>query len=207
MDRLEAIADPIRLRILRRLHGGAITALSDLVLAADAHPHTVRAHLAALEQAGLVRRERLPPAGRGQPPAAWRLVADYVLPLADFRGLAELLGAAVARGARTPKELRALGLEWGRYLRGRPGASPAPEDLAPALARLGFDATVHGDEVQLAACPCPLIVPDRPTLVCDLAMAVIDGFLRASGSRWKVVKRKHDVSARCCSAELGEGRP
>jgi len=202
MDRLEALMDPLRLRLMRRLSTRDLLALPELVEAAGAHPNTVRAHLAAMEEAGLVRRERLPPAGRGQPAAAWRLAPDYTPPASDFRGLAELLGAALARKARTPEELREVGFEWGRYLRGRPGEKKDLQDLVPALARLGFEAEVDGKVVRLNACPCPLVIPDRPALVCDLAIAVIDGFLAASGSNLRVGKREHDNDARRCAAKL-----
>ena len=87
-----------------------------------------------------------------------------------------------------------------------PSTKKQPQQLGYIYASDGKTvlATLRGNEVQLAACPCPLIVPDRPTLVCDLARAVIEGFLSASGSPLKVVKRTHDVSARRCSVELGE---
>src|SRR5437588_344046 len=97
---LELIADPIRLRILRRLAAEDTAGLNELADAAEVHLNTVRPHLAALEEGGVIVRERGEPVGRGQPPAVYRLAPGIALPTADFRGLAELLAAAVVRGAR-----------------------------------------------------------------------------------------------------------
>ena len=72
-----------RLAVLERLrlHGRPAT-ISDLAGGLDAHPNTVREHLDALVDQGLVIRERGQARGRGRP--AWRYAAaGEPDPLAD----------------------------------------------------------------------------------------------------------------------------
>lgn len=202
MPSLDAIADPVRLRIVRHLadHPGA--SLPDLAEAADVHLNTARPHAAALEAAGVIERQAAAPAGRGRPRLGYRLRAGWSPPTSDFRGLAELLAAAVLRVGADAGELRAVGREWGRFLQGRPGGHDVHADLPEALGRLGFDAEVDGTTVELRTCPCPLVLPDRPELVCGLAASVVDGVLEGSGSNLKVAGGSHDPDRRACSLEL-----
>jgi len=200
--RLETIADPVRLAIVRHLadHPGA--SLDELAGAADVHVNTARPHLGALEEAGAIRRETAPPSGRGRPRVGYRLAGDWTPPTDDFRGLAELLAAAVLRADPKRRELCALGREWGRYLQGRPGGHDAASDLPFALEQLGFEAGVEGEAVRLSSCPCPLVMPDRPELVCELADAVAEGVLAGSGSDLAIGERLHDPERRRCSLAL-----
>jgi hypothetical protein len=104
-----------------------------------------------------------------------------------------------------PRRLGALGTAWGRYLSGRPGSAEPAEAVPPVLARLGFDARVEHDRVKLVGCPCPLVAPDHPELVCRLADGVVDGVLSAHGSRLCVGKATHRPSERVCELELTTG--
>jgi predicted ArsR family transcriptional regulator len=205
MTRLEAIADPVRLGVVRHLAAHPGASLQELAEAADVHLNTVRAHVVALEEAGAVERETDEPAGRGRPRVTYRLASDWSPPTADFRGLAELLAVAVLRAEPSSAELRSVGREWGRYLQGRPGAADVAGDLPRALERLGFEAAVEGSQVELASCPCSLVLPDRPQLVCELAAAVTEGVLAASGSGMTVGGRRHDPARRSCSLTLRRG--
>lgn len=56
-DRLQALGDPLRLRLLRELCHGP-RSVGALVAAAGCSQPNVSRHLARLEQAGFVRRER-----------------------------------------------------------------------------------------------------------------------------------------------------
>ena len=202
MTRLAAIADPVRLNVVRHLSRAPGASLPELAESAGVHLNTARPHVAALEAAGVLVREHATPAGRGRPRVGYRLAGDWSPPTADFLGLAELLGAAVLRSGQGPNELRELGLEWGRYLRGRPGTHDLEVDLPRALERLGFHAQIEGTSLQLSACPCRRVIPDRPELVCELAVAVVDGVLAGGGSDRRVGARHHDTEARRCSIRL-----
>jgi predicted ArsR family transcriptional regulator len=208
MTRLEALANPVRLRMVRRLETGPPASLSELAAAADVHPNTARPHVTALESAGVV--ERRPPEGgrRGRPRVDYQLADGWSPVTANFRGLAELLAAALLRAGAGPDQVRSAGLEWGRYLQGRPGGHDVDEDLRLALEQIGFRAKVCKSKLMLDACPCPLVLPDRPELVCELAASVADGVLAGSASDLRVEDRHHDPDARRCSIALeGVRRP
>ena len=205
MSRLEALADPVRLSVVRHLAAHPSASLQELADAAEVHLNTARAHVAALEDAGAVVREAYEPAGRGRPRVTYALASDWSPPTADFRGLSELLALAVLRADPSAEELRSLGREWGRYLQGRPGAPDVEADLPRALEQLGFEATVEDSELRLSACPCSLVLPDRPQMVCELAAAVAQGVLAGSGSDTTIGERHHDPRRRSCSLTLARG--
>jgi len=70
------------------------------------------------------------------------------------------------------------------------------------LRELGFLAKMTPEGVTLRGCPCPLISPERPRLVCCLTSGVIAGALAAAGSPLHVGDETHDTSARRCSVQL-----
>jgi predicted ArsR family transcriptional regulator len=202
MTRLDAVADPIRLRIVRRLAEGPAATLPGLAVAAGVHLNTVRPHVLALESAGVVTRERQEPAGRGRPPVTYRLAPGWTPPTTDFLGLAELLAATLVRTSPSKEDLRAVGIEWGRWLLGRPGARDVERELPLALEQLGFQARWSGQTLELAACPCSLVLPESPELMCELAAAVVEGVLAGSGSGLRVGRRVHHPDERRCAVSL-----
>jgi predicted ArsR family transcriptional regulator len=70
------------------------------------------------------------------------------------------------------------------------------------LGRLGFSAEVRDGAVELSACPCPLVSPLRPELVCRMATAALDGVLAGTGDVRRVAEAAHDPARRRCSARL-----
>jgi DNA-binding transcriptional ArsR family regulator len=90
MEWLEALADPIRLGIVRHLAARGSASRTELARAVAAVPETVRRHLLSLERAGVV--ERLAPeadsGSRGRPPARYKLVRERATePIAIRPGL------------------------------------------------------------------------------------------------------------------------
>jgi len=84
----------------------------------------------------------------------------------------------VAGSDQSPEELHCLWEDWGRYPSRAARALRSFERALPAaLERLGFDARLDGDELALSACPCRLVSPGQPELVCNLAIAVVEGVL------------------------------
>lgn len=74
MGWLEAVANPIRLRIVRHLSDRESASLDELSDAVSAQRNTVRTHLRALMMAGVVARTPGESEGRlGRPPALYRL--------------------------------------------------------------------------------------------------------------------------------------
>jgi predicted ArsR family transcriptional regulator len=194
---VEAVADPIRLRIMRHLAARGPASVRELAQSTGAHANTVRAHAAALERAGVLHRESAPPKGRGRPALRFRLRDDTPSPGADGHSLAAVLATALGRprGARTLARLRSLGAAWGRDRGG------GDRELVDGLARLGFTARLDGDRVELAACPCPLVAPAHPEAICHVAQGAANGLLADSGRRVRAVE--HDPRQRRCVLTLG----
>jgi predicted ArsR family transcriptional regulator len=205
MNRLEALSDPTRLRIVQHLERHEDASPVELADAAGVHLNTVRPHLGELEAAGALVRTTAPPVGRGRPALRYRLAPDWTLPSSDFRGLAEVLAATLARGGAGTDDLHAVGVEWGRYLLGRPGDHDIARDVPLALEQLGFSAHVEGSTIELSGCPCPLVLPDRPQMICELAIAVAEGVLAGSGSGLRIGRSDHDPARRSCSIQLVAG--
>jgi predicted ArsR family transcriptional regulator len=201
--RPETIADPARLSLLRTLAERGEASLSELAEAAGIHANTARPRLHALERAGLVQRARGRPRGRGRPHVRYRIDPEWRLPTADFLGLAELLAAVLLRASVDDERLEAVGRDWGRYLAGRPGAGEPADTLPASMAQLGFDARLARRRLTLRGCPCPLVMPGRPELLCRLATAVANGVLDASGGRLTVTGSAHDPERRVCTVCLG----
>jgi predicted ArsR family transcriptional regulator len=183
---LEELSDPIRMRLARRLERGDAS-LCDLAAAAGVHVNTARTHLAAMEHAGVLERSSAEPCGRGRPPAMYRLAPG--LAARDLGGLAGALASVIVRGGVQVSDVRTVGREWGMKASSR--------TLPDTLDGLGFDAELDDDVLLLHACPCALVSPDRPELVCELVVGVAEG-----QSGMTVCERRHDPVARTCSARL-----
>jgi predicted ArsR family transcriptional regulator len=193
---LQAVADPVRLRIVRHLAADGPASIAELANVARVHANTVRAHLAALERAGILHRVPSMPQGRGRPALRFRLHDDSPPPDADPHGLAQLLArvAERPRGLRARAHLQSVGAAWGH---GRAGGE---HELVDGLAQLGFRARIDGDRLQLTACPCPLVAPTHPETICELAYGAATGILAASGRR--VHSAVHDPAQRRCTLLL-----
>src|SRR4051812_8922269 len=198
MGVLDAVADPVRLRIVRHLADGGSATLAELADIAGVHLNTIRAHVAALESADLLESAQKPASGPGRPAVEYRLVEGWGLSSTDFLELAGLLAAALVRNAPDAETLRATGADWGRYLVGRPGRRDVATELPHALERLGFHAAVDGELVRISGCPCAVVAPDHPEIVCALATGLVEGILAASASDLRVTEHdKHPERRRC----------
>jgi predicted ArsR family transcriptional regulator len=203
MGVLDAVADPVRLRIVRHLAGSGSATLTELADVAGVHLNTIRAHVAALERAEVLQSSQKAASGPGRPAVEYRLVEGWGLSSTDFLELAGLLAAALVRNAPSPDALRAIGADWGRYLAGRPGRRrDADVELPRALERLGFHAEVEGDLVRISGCPCAVVSPDHPEVVCALATGLVEGVLAASGSDRRVAEHDNHPERRRCTVRL-----
>lgn len=201
--RLEVLADPARLALLRQLQARSEScSLEDLAAAADIHANTARGHLAALVAAKIAVREHAAGGGRGRPAVRYRLAEGWALPTTDLRDLAAILATIALREAHTDETRREVARDWGRHLAGPPGRRQDAGVLRRALERLGADASVAGRALRLSACPCPLVAPDQPRLICDLLIAAADGVLERCDAPLRVGEREHDPARRSCRVEL-----
>jgi predicted ArsR family transcriptional regulator len=200
---LDLIADPLRLSVVRCLEERGRASLTQLAEAAEVHPNTLRPHVLELEAAGLlVSERRVLPSNRGRPGLDYQLAPVWDRTSADYLGVAELLAAALMRAGLNSDQLRAVGNEWGRYLLGRPGSYDIDSALPRVLGELGYEASVGNNRLQLAKCPCPVVAPNKPELMCLLAEGVVEGTLAAAGADHTATAFQHDPERRCCGAKL-----
>jgi predicted ArsR family transcriptional regulator len=198
-SRLESIADPTRLAVTRYLAAHPSCSAPQVASGTGVHLNTARAHLTALEKAGLTKREA--ERGRvGRPIVRFRLIEDWQPRGDELLALSSLLAAALAEVDADPGTLRAAAVRWGRQWTSGGSFERIEERLVGALRRLGFRAEAHDGRLELAECPCPTAAPGKPPLVCALVDAVIDGVLEGSGL--SAGARHHDPVARRCSAAL-----
>jgi predicted ArsR family transcriptional regulator len=202
MGVLDAVADPVRLRIVRHLAGTGSATLTELADVAGVHLNTIRAHVAALEEADVLHSAQKPASGPGRPAVEYRLVEGWGLSSTEFLELAGLLAAALVRNAPDAEDLRATGADWGRYLVGRPGRHDVAAELPLALERLGFHAKVDGEVVRISGCPCAVVSPDHPEIICGLATGLVEGVLAASGADMRVAEHDNHPEARRCTLRL-----
>lgn len=199
---LGAIADPVRLRVVRHLADHDSASLNDLAAVADVHANTARAHLTALERTGLVVRASESHDAPGRPRVHYRLSERWVVSTDGFLALTELLAAALLGVGPSREELHSLGLDWGRYMLGRPGERDVARELPRVLERLGFQARMDDGELRLSGCPCPIVAPESPQLICELTDAVIEGVLAGSRSGLCMTRTERDPGRRRCRASL-----
>lgn len=159
-----------------------------LVRVTGLHGNTVREHLEALLRAGLVRRGRAEPRGRGRPAWLYEAVAEQAG--GEYAGLAAALAASIARSSADPRrDATVAGEAWGHELvRDRAGTAKDPEAARGAvlelLEDLGFDP--HQDEgdpsrVRLVRCPLLQAAHRHPEIVCGVHLGLVRGALEEYG--------------------------
>jgi len=214
LRRHRALADPSRARILAELaDAGPLDAreLADLV---DLHVNTVRVHVNALIEAGLVESETLPPQGRGRPRVAYRSTAAA----GDeggrrYRLLAEILTALVARfGAEASEQLEEIGEAWGHYLVDSPppyaqlSDEQAVERLVALLAEIGFqpklEQQARGRQIQMRPCPFLELARSHQDVICPIHLGLIRGALAELGAKTRATKLEPFVRPDLCVARL-----
>jgi predicted ArsR family transcriptional regulator len=200
VSRLEPLAEPFRLAVARYLgrHPGATA--PQVADGVRVHLNTARSHLAALVEAGVAERISDSTGRAGRPTVRYRLEEGWTPQGDELLSLSSLLATAILRVDVDPDELRAVATEWGRRRSAADGARPVESRLTEALGSLGFNARIIDGCLALSACPCPLVTPEQPAIVCALADAVIDGVLESS--HVAAGEHSHDPERRSCSTTL-----
>lgn len=175
LDELSAQPDPV--------------SIGALAIRLGRHPNTVREQIAWLLRRGLIRRHRVPTAGRGRP--SWHYEA--VGPSAGGDDHAELAAhlawqlGEVSRDAR-PESLR-VGRRWGSELSLARGVEPAPSPeearrrTVGLLAELGYrpEPDAQADRVALTRCPLLQAAHQHPEVVCAVHLGLVRSVLEAHG--------------------------
>ncbi|HET6867085.1 MAG TPA: helix-turn-helix domain-containing protein [Solirubrobacteraceae bacterium] len=214
LRRHRALADPSRARILAELADAGPLDARELAELVDLHVNTVRVHVNALIEAGLVESETLPPQGRGRPRVAYRSTAAA----GDeggrrYRLLAEILTALVARfGAEASEQLEEIGEAWGHYLVDSPppyaqlSDEQAVERLVALLGEIGFqpklEQQARGRQIQMRPCPFLELARSHQDVICPIHLGLIRGALAELGAKTRATKLEPFVRPDLCVARL-----
>ncbi len=168
--------------------------IDDLATQLDLHVNTVRAHLDALDAAGLLQRGRRPTGGRGRPHTVYRPTADAAR--AGDRNYRLLAGVLMQHLVDTSPDPVTAALDaghgWAHGLAVAPvGDGPGPprppaETVLDLLDDMGFDP--QGDpgrlptELVLHNCPFRELVDEYQGVACAVHLGLIEGVL-ATGHR------------------------
>lgn len=161
--------------------------LSRLVTATGLHENTLRGHLDALSRAGLVRRERGHPNGRGRPAWLWSGERGDGGGAREYAGLAGALARTLKRTSAKPAaDAIEAGRSWGHELAaGRVASSAAPREQVNALLDdLGFAPQPEPDSetVRLTQCPLLDLAREHPEIVCNVHLGLVGGALEQIGA-------------------------
>jgi len=213
--RHRALAEPSRAQILAELADDGPLDTRQLAARVGLHVNTVRVHLTALIDAGLVEAETAPPQGRGRP----RLTYKMTITAPDdggrrYRLLAEMLTALVARygGHDATAHLEEIGAAWGRHLVDSPPpfASPseteAIERLVSLLAEIGFqpelEGTRHAKRILMQPCPFLELARRHEDVVCPIHLGLMRGALAELGATTTATRLEPFVRPELCVAHL-----
>ena len=162
--------------------------LAALAAESGLHVNTVREHLEALEQRGLVQRESAAPRGRGRPASLYRAVEPG--DRSEYAGLATALAAVIRRTSDHPRDdAITAGEGWGRELaRSKAGpqasAQAARGQVVEKRDDLGFapDADARNAVVRLTRCPLLDAARRHPDVVCGVHLGIVRAALDEYGA-------------------------
>lgn len=214
LRRHRALADPSRVRILAELADVESLDSHELARRVGLHVNTVRVHLKALADAGLVAVATVAPAGRGRPRLLYRATGVGGEEASRrYRLLAEILTALVARyGPDARVQLEELGEVWGRHL----VESPAPfeeltdadavERLLKLLDEIGFqprlESNRRGRRILMQPCPFLELARRHQEVVCPIHLGLMRGALAEVGATTKTSRLDPFVRPDLCVAQL-----
>jgi predicted ArsR family transcriptional regulator len=187
---------PARATVLAALRRqpGPIT-LADLSDATGLHVNTLREHIDALIEVGLVERRRAEPSGRGRPAWLYEAVDGPDEPESTYGGLAAALATVIQRTSTSPRDdaIRA-GTTWGRELakkrpavdrrrRGAERQAAAVRRVVELFRQLGFapETDDRRGVVRLTRCPLLDTAKRYPDVVCGVHLGIVRGAIEEYG--------------------------
>ncbi|HET7043914.1 MAG TPA: helix-turn-helix domain-containing protein [Gaiellaceae bacterium] len=212
--RHRALADPSRARILAELADDGPLDTRELARRVGLHANTVRVHLGALADAGLVAAETVAPRGRGRPRLAYRATGDAPDEGGRrYRLLAEILTTLVARfGGEATEQLVEIGEAWGQHLVDSPpplstlSESEAVERLIALLADVGFEPELEPGKrtgkILMRPCPFLELAKRHQEVVCPIHLGLMRGALAGAGATTQATKLEPFVRPDLCVAHL-----
>ena len=213
LRRHRALADPSRARILAELADDGPLDTRELARRVGLHVNTVRVHLGALADAGLVASGTLPPQGRGRPGLVYRATAADPEEGRRYRLLAEMLTALVARyGPDATAQLEEIGEAWGHHMVDSPPPfsslpdAEAVERLLAMLAEVGFQPELEqakrSRRILMRPCPFLELARRHQDVVCPIHLGLMRGALAELGAATTATKLEPFVRPDLCVAHL-----
>jgi predicted ArsR family transcriptional regulator len=216
--RHRALADPSRARILAELADESPLDTRALAHRVGLHVNTVRVHLNALAEAGLVDAETVASTGRGRPRLVYRATgAAGEEGGRRYRLLAEILTALVARfGGEATAQLEEIGEAWGHYLVESPPPFAGLSDaeavgrLVGLLGEIGFQPELEsgkrGRRILMRPCPFLELARRHQDVVCPIHLGLMRGALAELGATTSASKLEPFVRPDLCVAHLAGAR-
>lgn len=171
------VADPaLRLSAARGavlafvVEAGRSVTVQEVASSSGQHVNTVREHLEALVEAGLVTRQSKPPSGRGRPAIAYAAEAESS-PLRGNKEYVALVDALVAHIKDTSPDVladaEAVGRRWA-------ADTPKGESVEEMLTRMGFDPVLEStNTLLLRTCPVLAAAKRNPDVVCAMHLGLL----------------------------------
>ena len=215
--RHRALASPERRRLLDLLaepDEGRVTARDahDLADELGRHVNTVRAHLAVLEDAGLVRSRTEQRRSRGRPRRLYRATVSARSAASEgHAALVDVLAHHLSDTSDDPAhDAEQAGMTWGERLADdAPGAetSDGLADVVNLLDTLGFDPEVEAgrdDEPRVALHHCPFadVARAHEEVVCSIHLGMLRGFSQRRGTGLEVTALDPFVRPDLCVTHL-----
>ena len=182
----------------------------------DLHVTTVRFHLNALIEVGLIAKETEHNVTRGRPRQLYRAqnaLGSGVGATSGYEKLAHVLAAHFARQSDgTPENLaEAAGRQWALDELGATSGADRPTEEAALVvttlfAEMGFDPELETSNtetrIRLHACPFESVARQSPGVVCSLHLGLIRGVLTRLGARQIESSLTPWDTPRTCLAQL-----
>ena len=181
--------------------------ITDIARLLDVHANTVRFHLDALVDAGLVERVPSAASGPGRPALVYRPVPamDPAGPR-SFRFLSEVLLGELAAGDDGHGRAVDAGRRWALATMPASTRAPATATLVEMLDRLGFaPQTPSAGRIDLHNCPFLEVVEPYGRLVCALHSGLLRGAAERLGGRLSGARLVPFAEPYLCRIELPPG--
>lgn len=182
-----------RARVLAALQdAGRPLGVQDVAGLVRLHPNTVRFHLEALVEAGLVTASREDTERAGRPRMVYSASVDgAAVGRRSYRLLAEILTSFLAGTTPDPAGAAVVaGHAWGRYLVQRPApfqrveVDQAMAPLIRIMHEIGFEPELRGSgrhrQIRLWHCPFRELAQQHQEVVCSVHLGLIRGALEES---------------------------
>jgi predicted ArsR family transcriptional regulator len=205
---------PTRARVLALLQdAGAAMDAPEIGRRLGMHPNSVRFHLDALTESGLVARDREPRSAPGRPKVTYASTAAAPdMTRRRYRMLAEMLSKVLQDNVPAASAVaERAGRSWSASLadsrsQGEPSPQGDPGVLVDMLDELGFASRVVDDgeslRVEVDHCPFLEVAAEHQDVVCALHLGLMRGVLQRMRSPIRVRDLEPLVAPSLCVAHL-----